>query len=89
MSEQQGPSTKDYRTIIVLTYQDHVPTRIEAVNVRDGERRIMLYHYGAEAQEDYDAWNMGSREAPFDVLRKVFECEDMFKNNLHRFQTDL
>lgn len=84
MTEEIKPvTTKDRRTILVLTYLNHVPLQIEPI--ASGDHRIMLYHFDTEAHTHFEAWMRGSREEPFDMLRKFFECEDMFKNNLHRF----
>ncbi len=85
VDEPKEVLTKDKRTIMVLTFLDHVPMSIEPVASATSDRRIMLYRYGSSAHTHYEAWNKGSREPPFDFLRKYFECEDMFKSNLHRF----
>lgn len=89
VEEIEEVSTKDKRTIMVLTFLDHVPLRIEPIAAATSDRRIMLYTYGFSAHTHYEAWNKGSREPPFDFLRKYFECEDMFKSNLHRFANQI
>ncbi len=81
----EGIRTKDYWTMIALEACGHVPESIEAEEVNEGRSIVIVYVFSDEAKEDYERWMRGVNEPPLDVVRRVQQSANNFKNNLHRF----
>ena len=76
------PPLQDRWTIYLLCYF-HQPTEIQPHFI--GSQKILRYHFGTEAYENYDKWMRGETEGVFGIVRKLKEIDDQFKGNLKRF----
>ena len=80
---KEVPPIQDRWTIYFLCLH-HVPTKVEPHFL--GDHKILKYHFGPEAYEDYDRWMRGDKEGEFGIVRKLKDIDDQFKGNLKRFQ---
>lgn len=74
--------TRDRHILLTLRALDHVALKIESRMV--GSSSVLVYTFPETAWTDYDRYMRGEA-IPIDNIRKVWQVEDEFKNNLKRF----